>query len=134
MPNFPPTRPAQWLDFAHAERWEVRKQHEALKRVLFKQQVQPLHVFLGAQRQRRQGLRFSTCEQRRAVDARQQSRLASNFADLVERPAIRAPLGLQHFLAEKLLAQSFKSPLAQFLLVFVVLGNCLQDLFLKRVH
>ncbi len=71
--DFAAARTAQELHFADAERREVVVQQEALELVLLKQQVEPLHVFLGAQREGGQRLRFAAGEERGTVHARQQA-------------------------------------------------------------
>src|SRR6202007_2214779 len=98
------SRPAQKLYFAHAEWRKVVVQHKTLELVLLKEQVQPLHVFLRAQRQRRQRLRLSARKQRRAVHARQQADFAGDLPDLIERAPIRTPPLVQNGVAENVLS------------------------------
>src|SRR6185437_6215156 len=73
--DFTASRPAQKLHFTDAERREVVVQQKPLELILLEQQVQPLHVFLGSQSQRRQRLCLAAGKQRRTVYAWQQSRL-----------------------------------------------------------
>ena len=73
--DFTASGAAQELHFADAERREIVVQHEALELILLKEQIESLHVFLGAEGQCRQSLRFAAGKKRRAVDARQQVRL-----------------------------------------------------------
>src|ERR1700732_60508 len=75
---------AQQLNRAHAERWKIVVQHEALELVLRKQQVLALHIFLGTQGQRGQGLRLTASEQRRAVPTWQQTHFPRNVTDWVK--------------------------------------------------
>ena len=84
--------PAQEFHLAHRKRREVVVQHEALEGFVLEEQVEALHVFLGAQRERGQGLGFAAGEERRAVHARQQAHFAGDLANLVERPAVGTAL------------------------------------------
>ena len=111
--DFAAARAAQELHFANAERREVVVQHEALELVLLEEQVEPLHVFLGAERQRRQSLRFAASKQRRAVYARQQADFAGDLANLVESASIRTAACVQNVVAENVLAHAFKRALGQ---------------------
>ena len=70
MADFAPPRPAQEFDFTHRKRREIVVQHEALEGFFLEKQVQPLHIFLGAQRQGSQGLGLAAGEKRRAVHPR----------------------------------------------------------------
>ena len=91
---------AQELHFADGERREVVMQHEALERFVLEEQVEALHVFLGAQGQRGEGLRFAAGEERRAVHARQQADFAGDLANLVEGAAIGTAVVMQDVVAE----------------------------------
>ena len=68
-----------------------------LKAVLLEEQVEALHVFLGAERQRGQRLRFAAGKERRAVHARQQADFAGDLANLVEGAAIGTAAGVAEF-------------------------------------
>ena len=134
MADFTPARSAQELHFANAERREIVVQQEALELILLEEQVQPLHVFLGAQRKGRKRLRLAASKQRRTVYARQQADLAGDLANLVERAAIRTPPRVQNFVAENILAQLLKRPLGQRPLLFIFLGNGIHDLGFQLIH
>ena len=90
-------------------------QHEALEGFVFEKQVQPLHVFFGAQRQCRQRLRLAAREKCRTMHARQQSHFAGDRPNLIERSPIRPAMPVQHIVPEKFLSQPFKRPLRLFL-------------------
>src|SRR5215831_16370395 len=85
---------------AYAEGREVVVQHEALGSFSGLEQFDPLLVFLGAQRDRDQGLRFTASKQRGAMGARQDAILDRDSANLIERAAIRPAVVDQHFVAE----------------------------------
>jgi len=87
--DFAATGAAQEFDFADAERREVVVQHEALELVLLEEQVEALHVFLGAKSQSGKRLGFATGEKRGTVDAREQAYFASDQANLVKGAAVR---------------------------------------------
>src|SRR3972149_1451145 len=71
--------PAHELARAHREGREVVMQRELLLGVLFGEHVEPLHVFLRAQRHRHQRLGLAAGEERPAVHARQQARVAGDL-------------------------------------------------------
>jgi hypothetical protein len=135
--DFAPTGTAQELDFAHAEWREVVVQHKTLELVLLEEQVKALHVFLGAQRERGERLRFSSCKERGAMNAREQAHFAGNLANLVEGAAIGTPAGVQDVVAEDILAQAFKSALGKrALLVHLflrLLGNGGEDFLFQGI-
>ena len=87
--DFAASGTAQEFHFADGERREVVVQHEALEGFVLEEQVEALHVFLGAEGERGQRLRFAAGEERRAVHARQQAHFAGDLANLVERAAHR---------------------------------------------
>src|SRR5258708_36277815 len=72
---------AEEFYFADAERREVVVEHKAVELILLEEQVEALHVFLGAECQRGKGVRFAAGEERRAVDAREQAKLATDVAN-----------------------------------------------------
>ena len=73
--DFAASRAAQEFHFAHGERREIVVQHEALEGIGLEEQIEALHVFLGAERQRGQRLRLAAGEERRTVHARAAGRL-----------------------------------------------------------
>ncbi len=111
--DFAAARAAQELHFADAERREVVVQQEALELVLLEEQIQALHVFLGAERQRCERLRLAAGEQRGTVHAWQQADFAGDFANFVERAAIRTAAGIQDVVAENLFAKPLKRALGE---------------------
>ena len=108
-------------------------QHEALERFFLEEQVEPLLVFLGAERGGRQGLRLAAREERRAVRARQNTHFAGDVADFIERAGIRAPVAVQDVVAEIIFAQAFKRPHGQRALLFVLFRDRLFNRFLDFV-
>ena len=125
--DFAASRPAQEFHFADGKRREVVVQHEALERFFLEEQVEPLLVFLGAERGRRQGLRLAAREERRAVRAGQHSHFAGDVADFIERAGIRTPVALQDVVAEIIFAQAFKRAHGQRALLFVLFRNRLLE-------
>src|SRR4029077_7524204 len=75
--------------FADAERREVVVQHEAIELVLLEEQVEALHVFLGAEGQSGKSLRFAASEERGTMHAGKQPHFAGNMTNLVEGTAVR---------------------------------------------
>ncbi len=59
MADFAAARASKEFHFTDAERREVVVQHEAIELVLLEEQVEALHVFLGAQGQSGEGLGFA---------------------------------------------------------------------------
>src|SRR5580704_11829052 len=108
-------------------------QHEAFEGFLFEKKIHALLVFLGAERDGRQSLSLTASEKRRTVYARQQTRLASNLANLIERASIGTPSAHQHILAEILFAEALEGAHGQLHLVFVVFGNGRLDFFLDGI-
>ena len=88
MTDFAAAGPAQEFHFAHRKRREIVVQHEALERFVLEEQIEALHVFLGAERERGQSLGLAASEKRRTVHARQQAHFAGDLANLVEGAAI----------------------------------------------
>jgi hypothetical protein len=111
--DFATSRTAQELHFADGKRREVVVQHEALEGFVLEQQVQALHVFLGAEGERGQGLGFAAGEERRAVHARQQADFAGDLANLVEGAAVRTAIMMQDVVAEELLAQALEGAVGE---------------------
>ena len=69
MADFATARTAQEFYFADAKGREIVVEHEAVELVLREEQVEALHVFLGAESEGSKGLRFAPREERGAVDA-----------------------------------------------------------------
>src|SRR6266700_7508611 len=134
--NFAAARAAQEFYFANAERREIIVQHEALELVLLEEQVEALHVFLGAESESGERLSFAAREESGTVDAREQADFAGDLANLIEGAAIGTAAGVQNVVAEDVLAQAFKGALGEgALLVHLLLwlfGNRRDDLFLER--
>ena len=137
MADFAATGTAQELDLAHAEWREVVVQHKAFELVFLEEQVEALHVLLGAQRERGERLRLASCKERGAMNAREQADLASDLANLVEGAAIGTPAGIQDVVAENIFAQAFKGALGKrALLVHLLLrllGNGGEDFLLQGI-
>src|SRR5260370_2940208 len=123
--------------FAEAERREIVVEHEAVELVLREEQVEALHVFLGAESERCESLGFTASEERGAMNAREQADFASDLADLVEGAAIGTAAFVKNVVAEDFFAEVFKGALGErALLVHFFLGlfgNRLDDLFLERI-
>ncbi len=133
MSDFAASGPAQEFHFADGKWREVVVQHEALEGFVLEEQVEPLLVFLGAQRGGRQGLRLAAREERRAVRAWQHAHFAGDVADFVEGAGVRAPVALQDVFAEVLFAQALKCAHGERALLFVLFRNRRFDLFLDFV-
>ena len=101
---------------------------------MLEEQVEPLHVFLCAERKRRQGLRLATGEERRAVDARQHAHFAGDRPDLIERATVRAPVREQNVVAEVFFAEPLKRAHRKSTLLFFLFGDRVDDFLLQRVH
>src|SRR5207249_174248 len=127
----------QEFDFADAEWREVVVQHEALELVLLEEQVEALHVFLGAESQSGEGLGFAASEKGGTVDAREQADFAGDQTNRVEGAAVGTAAGVQDVVAEDVFAKPFEGALGEgALLVHLLLGflgNELDDLFLESV-
>src|SRR5262249_24196856 len=126
--DFAASRSAQELHFADAERRKIVMQQETLELILLEEQVEPLHVFFGAESKRREGLGFTASEERGAMHAWQQANFAGDLANLVEGAAVRTPLGIQNIVAENLLAQALERSLGQRALFLFFFRNCFDDL------
>ena len=98
--DFAPAGAAHEADFADAERREVVVQHEALRRLGDVEHLDPLRVFLRAERGGDQRLRFAAREQRRTVRPRQHADFDRDRSNLIERAAIRTAAFVQHLVAE----------------------------------
>src|SRR6266851_2708580 len=135
--DFAAARAAKEFHFTDAEWREVVVQHEAVELVLLEEQVEALHVFLGAQGQSGERLGFPAGKERGTVHAREQADFAGDEANLVERAAIGTAAGVENVVAEDVFAEAFKGALGQgALLVHLFLGffgNRLDDLILESV-
>jgi len=102
------------------------------------EQVETLHVFLGAEGQSGERLGFAAGKERGTVDTREQANFASDHANLVERAAVGTAPGIENIVTEDIFAETFKGALGQgALLVHFFLGlfgNGLDDLVLKGVN
>src|SRR5258708_18507173 len=138
MADFAAARASKEFHFTDAERREVVVQHEAIELVLLEEQVEALHGFLGAQRQSSKGLGFAAGKERGAMHARKQADLAGDQANLVEGAAVGTATGIEHIVAENILAETLKRALSEralFVHLFLGLfGNRLDDLFLQSIH
>src|SRR5256885_10729954 len=105
--DFAATRAAQELYFADAERREVVVQHEALKLVLLEEQVEPLHVFLGAQGQSGKRLGFAARKESGTVDSGKQADFTGDQANLIEGAAIGTAAGVENIIAKDIFAEAF---------------------------
>src|SRR6266478_4764455 len=137
MANFAAAGATKEFYFAHAERREIVVEHEAVELVLREEQVEALHVFLGAEGKGGESLGFTASEERGAMNAREQADFASDLANLVEGAAIGTATFVKNVVTEDFFAEAFKGALGQrALLVHFFLGlfgNGLDDLFLERV-
>src|SRR6266852_8792774 len=138
MANFAAAGATKEFYFADAERREIVVEHEAVELVLREEQVETLHVFLGAEGKGGESLGFTASEERGAVNAREQADFASDLADLVEGAAIGTAASVKNVVTEDIFAEAFKGALGQrALLVHFFLGlfrNGLDDLVLKGVN
>src|SRR5579859_77919 len=119
--------------FADAERRKIVVEHEALESVLREEKIEALMVFLGAEGEGGEGLRFAAREQGGAVNARKQSGLAGDFADLVELAAVGTAARVQNFVAENFFLESVIGALGESDFLFVVFGNGFDELGLQSV-
>src|SRR5713226_7793578 len=78
MADFAAARASKEFHFTDAERREVVVQHEAVELVLLEEQVQALHVFLGAQGQSGEGLGFAAGKEGGTMHARKQANFAGD--------------------------------------------------------
>src|SRR5579872_1258426 len=128
---------AKEFHFADAERREVVVQHEAIELVLLEEQVEALHIFLGAEGERRESLCFAAGEERRTVDAREQADFARNVTDLVEGAAIGTAASVENVIAEDIFAKALEGALGEGALfvhfLLGLFGNGFDDLFLKGI-
>src|SRR6267143_2279754 len=128
---------AKEFHFTHAERRKIVVQHEALKLVLREEQVETLHIFLGAKSESSERLGFAARKERGAMNAGEQADFASNLADFVKGAAIGAAAFVENVIAEDILAKAFKGALGEgALLVHLLLGlfrDSFEDLFLEGV-
>src|SRR5260370_37943685 len=102
-------------------------QHKAVELILLEEQVEALHVSLGAGSQRGKGLRVAAGEERRAVDAREQANCARDMANLVESAAIGTAALVENVVAEDVLAKTLESAHGESALLFVFLGDRFLD-------
>src|SRR5690242_523216 len=123
MADFAASGATQEFNFTDAEWRKIVVQHETIELILLEEKVEALHVFLGAEGERGECLRFAAGEERGTVNAGQQPHFARNFANLVEGAAIGTAAGIQDVVAENVLAEALKSALGQRpLLVHFLLG------------
>src|SRR5208283_3508497 len=104
MADFAASSATHKPNLSNRERGEVIVQHEALLGFAFKA-LETLHVVAGAERGRNQRLGLTTSEDRAAVRARENTGFDPNFADLVERAAVRTVLVIDYLVAENALTQ-----------------------------
>src|SRR5579859_247540 len=135
--DFAASRAAKEFDFADAKRREVVVQHEAIELILLEEQVEALHVFLGAESQRGESLRFAAGKERGTVHAGEQADFAGNMPNLIERAAIRTAAGVQNIIAEDVLAKALKGALGKDALfihfLLGLLGDGLDDFILQFI-
>src|SRR6267378_3500639 len=129
---------AKEFHFTHAERREVVVQHKALELVLREEQVETLHVFLGAESESGERLGFATSKERGAMNAGEQADFASDLADFVKGAAIGTAALVENVVTEDVLAEAFKGALSESaLLVHLLLGlfrDGFEDLFLEGIN
>src|SRR5579871_743963 len=106
MTNLTPTNPTHPTHFSNRERREVIVQHEATL-LLTLIALQPLSIVSRTQSRTHQRLRLSASEQRRTVNARQNSNLNRDLTNLVKSPVVGTNALVQNLIAEDLLAQHF---------------------------
>src|SRR6266478_919448 len=135
--NFAAAGATKEFYFADAERREIVVEHEAVELVLREEQVEALHVFLGAESKGGESLGFAASKERGTVNAREQADFASDFTNLVESAAIGTAAFVKNVVTEDFFAEAFKGTLGQrALLVHFFLGlfgDGLDDLFLESV-
>ena len=136
--DFAATRAAKEFHFANAERREVVVQHEAIELIVLEEQVEALHVFLGAEGESGESLRFAAGEERGTVHAGEQADFAGDMANLVEGAAIRTAACVQNVIAEDIFAEAFDGALGEgALFVHLLLGlfgDGLDDFFLQGIN
>ena len=108
MTDFAAARAAQEFHFADGKRREIVVQHEALEGFFLEEQIEALHVFLGAERGGGERLRFAAREERRTVNARQHAHFAGDLANLIEGAGIGTAAADQHVVAENALAKALE--------------------------
>src|SRR5438309_1621676 len=97
---------AKELYLTDAEGREVVVQHEALELILREEQVETLHVFLGAKSESGERLGFAASKKRRAVNAGEQADFASDLADLVKGAAVGTAALSENVVTEDVLAEA----------------------------
>ena len=132
--DFAPARPAQEFHFADRERREIVMQHEALEGFFFEEKIQPLHVFLCAERGGGKRLRLAARKERRAVNAGQHAHFARDLANLVERAGIGTPAASQHIVAEDAFAQALERASSELSLSSSSSGIAARDFVLDGVY
>src|SRR5229473_7757381 len=129
---------AKELYLTDAEGREVVVQHEALELILREEQVETLHIFLGAKSESGERLGFAARKERGAVNTREQADFASNLADFVKGAAIGTAALVENVVTEDVLAEAFKSALGESaLLVHLLLGlfrDGFEDLILESIN
>jgi hypothetical protein len=104
-------RATKEFHFTDAERREVVMQHEAVELVLLEEQVEALHVFLGAESQSGERLGFAAGKEGGTVHAREQADFAGDQTNLVERAAVGTAAGVENIIAEDIFAEAFQGAL-----------------------
>ena len=136
--DFAATWSTQELYFANAERRKVVVQHEAIELIVLEEQVEPLHVFLGAEGERGESLRFAAGEERGTVHAGEQADFARNMTNLVEGASIRTAACVQNVVAEDIFAEAFDGALGECALFVHLLlglfGDGLDDFFFQGIN
>ena len=121
--DFTPSRTAQELDLADAERRKIIVQHEFFE-VLADQRVDALFIRSRPQRGHDQRLGFTAGKKRRTMGARQDLHLAGNRPDILQPASIDAPFFLNHQTAKNVSLQLFESALDVFLLLRKLPSAC----------
>src|SRR5258708_23827449 len=135
--NFAAAGATKEFYLADAERREIVVEHEAVELVLREEQVEALHVFLGAESERCERLSLTASKERGTVNAREQADFASDLPDLVESAAIGTAAFVKNVVTEDFFAEAFKGALGErALLVHFFLGlfgDSLDDLVFESV-
>src|SRR6267143_1087717 len=111
--DFATARATKEFHFTDAERREVVVQHEAVELVLLEEQVEALNVFLCAQGQSRESLRFAASKEGGTVHAGEQANFAGDQTNLVEGTAIGTAADVKNIIAEDVFAEAFQGALGE---------------------